>query len=76
MTAAEEERNKHSSNFLHPEIQTLALVEDAGHGTEDGDYCGDLPSRTEQQHRGEFLINKLRMRQNSAANVARCYTEQ
>lgn len=50
MTAAEKERNKHLFNFLHPEIQTLGLVEDAGHGIEDADYCGDLPSRIEQQH--------------------------
>lgn len=50
MTAAEEERKGHLSNFLHPEIQTLALVKDAGHGIKDADYCGDLPGRIEQQH--------------------------
>lgn len=50
MTAAEEERKGHLCNFLHPEIQTLGLVEDAGHGIKDADYCGDLPSRIEQQH--------------------------
>lgn len=50
MTAAEEESKGHLSNFLHPEIQTLGLVEDAGHGIKGVDYCGDLPSRIEQEH--------------------------
>lgn len=50
MTAAEKERKGHLSNLLHPEIQTLGLVEDAGHGIKDADYCGDLPSGIEQQH--------------------------
>lgn len=48
MTAAEEERKGHLSNFLHPEIQTLGLLEDAGHGIKDADNCRDLPSKIEQ----------------------------
>lgn len=50
MTPAKKGRKGHVSNFPHPEIQTLDLVEDAGRWIKDADYCGHLPSRIEPQH--------------------------